>query len=39
MAIKVAMVGAGSIGFTPRLIRDLQAVPELHDKHFAFTDI
>ena len=39
MAIKVAMIGAGSIGFTRRLMRDLLAVPELQDTHFAFTDI
>lgn len=39
MAIKVAMIGAGSIGFTRRLMRDILAVPELADTHFAFTDI
>src|SRR5262245_19874953 len=33
------MIGAGSIGFTRRLMRDLLAVPELSDAHFAFTDI
>ncbi len=37
--IKVAMIGAGSIGFTRRLMRDLLAVSELQDTHFAFTDI
>jgi len=37
--IKIAMIGAGSIGFTRRLMRDLLAVPELQDTHFAFTDI
>ncbi len=39
MAIKIAMIGAGSIGFTRRLMRDLLAVPELADTRFAFTDI
>src|SRR5262245_46506233 len=39
MAIKVAMVGAGSIGFTRRLMGDLLAVPEFADTIFAFTDI
>ena len=39
MALKIAMIGAGSIGFTRRLMGDLLAVPELHDTHFAFMDI
>ncbi len=39
MSIKVAMIGAGSIGFTRRLLRDLLAVPELADTTFAFMDI
>ena len=39
MSIKVAMIGAGSIGFTRRLMRDILAVPELADTTFAFTDI
>ena len=39
MAIKIAMIGAGSIGFTRRLMRDMLAVPELQDTHFAFTDL
>ena len=39
MPIKIAMIGAGSIGFTRRLMRDLLAVPELADTHFAFMDI
>ena len=39
MAIKIAMIGAGSIGFTRRLMRDLLAVPELQDTTFAFSDI
>lgn len=39
MGIRIAMIGAGSIGFTRRLMRDILAVPELQDTHFAFTDI
>src|SRR3954469_11574575 len=33
------MIGAGSIGFTRRLMRDILAVPELADTEFALTDI
>lgn len=39
MPLKIAMIGAGSIGFTRRLMRDIVAVPELADTVFAFTDI
>ncbi len=39
MSIKVAMIGAGSIGFTRRLAQDILTVPELQDTEFAFTDI
>jgi alpha-galactosidase len=39
MPLKIAMVGAGSIGFTRRLMQDILSVPELADTHFAFTDI
>ena len=39
MPIKVAFIGAGSIGFTRRLLQDLLTVPELADTTFAFTDI
>jgi alpha-galactosidase len=39
MAIKVAFIGAGSVGFTRRLFRDLLSVAELADTHFAMTDI
>ena len=39
MAIKIAFIGAGSVGFTRRLFRDVLTVPELQDTHFAFTDI
>jgi alpha-galactosidase len=36
---KVAMIGAGSIGFTRRLMHDLLAVPEFDHMEFALTDI
>jgi len=39
MAIKVAFIGAGSVGFTRRLFRDILTVPELRDTRFAMTDI
>jgi len=39
MAIKIAMIGAGSIGFTRRLLQDVLTVPELADTQFALTDI
>lgn len=39
MPIKIAMIGAGSIGFTRRLMQDILAVPQLADTVFAFTDI
>jgi len=38
MGIKVAFIGAGSVGFTRGLMRDILAVPELADTHFALTD-
>ena len=39
MPIKIAMIGAGSIGFTRRLMHDILAVPELADTTFALMDI
>jgi alpha-galactosidase len=33
------MIGAGSIGFTRKLLADVLAVPELNDTTFAFMDI
>lgn len=39
MPLKIAMIGAGSIGFTRRLMRDVLSVPELQDSVFAFADI
>lgn len=37
--MKIAMIGAGSIGFTRRLLQDLVSVPELSGTQFAFADI
>ena len=39
MPIKIAMIGAGSIGFTRRLMQDILGVSELHETTFALTDI
>lgn len=39
MPVKVAVIGAGSIGFTRKLMQDILSVPELQDTIFAFTDI
>ena len=39
MSFKVAFIGAGSIGFTRRLLADLLTVPEFRDIEVAFTDI
>jgi alpha-galactosidase len=39
MPLRIAMIGAGSIGFTRRLMADILTVPELCDTVFAFTDI
>jgi alpha-galactosidase len=39
MAFRITFIGAGSIGFTRKLVADLLAVPEFADVEFAFTDI
>lgn len=39
MPLKIAMIGAGSVGFTRRLMRDLLTVPEFADTQFALMDI
>ncbi len=39
MGIKIAFIGAGSIGFTRTLMRDVLGVPELQDTAFSFMDI
>ena len=35
MAVKVAVIGAGSIGFTRKLMADILCVPELADTRIA----
>ena len=39
MALRIAMIGAGSVGFTRRLIQDILTVPEFADTTFALTDL
>ncbi len=39
MSFKVAIIGAGSVGFTKTLISDLLRVPEFSGVEFALTDI
>jgi alpha-galactosidase len=39
LSLKIAMIGAGSVGFTRRLMYDLLSVPEFNDTHFALMDI
>jgi alpha-galactosidase/6-phospho-beta-glucosidase family protein len=39
MPIKIAIIGAGSLGFTRKLVADLLPVPEFSDVEIALTDI
>ena len=39
MPLKIAVIGAGSVGFTRGITRDILAVPELQDATFAYHDI
>lgn len=39
MSFRITFIGAGSIGFTRRLVADLLTVPEFASAEFAFTDI
>ena len=39
MAKKIAFIGAGSIGFTKALVRDILSFPALQDSHIALMDI
>ena len=39
MTLKIAMIGAGSVGFTRRLMMDLLTVPEFADTEFSLMDI
>ena len=37
--MKIAFIGAGSIGFTRELLADILTVPEFRSCEIAFTDI
>src|SRR5271163_2526486 len=37
--MKIAIIGAGSVGFTRKLVTDVLCVPELQDVDIALTDI
>ena len=37
--LKIAIIGAGSVGFTKKLVSDLVSVPEFRSAEFALTDI
>lgn len=39
MSFKIAFIGAGSVGFTRKLLSDLLTVPAFRDVEVAFTDI
>jgi len=39
MSFKIAFIGAGSLGFTRGLLRDILSVEELRDIQIAFTDV
>ena len=39
MPLRIAFIGAGSVGFCRRLAQDVLTVPELRDTHFALHDI
>ncbi len=38
-SLRIAMIGAGSVGFTRRLLRDILTVPELQEVEFRLMDI
>lgn len=39
MSFKIAIIGAGSVGFTKKLFTDILCVPEFQDVEFALTDV
>ena len=39
MSFKITFIGAGSIGFTRKLVKDLLTVPEFNDIEIALMDI
>lgn len=38
-SFKIAIIGAGSVGFTKKLFTDILCVPEFADIEFALTDV
>ncbi|ESX18765.1 alpha-galactosidase [Mesorhizobium sp. LSHC422A00] len=39
MSFKIAIIGAGSVGFTKKLFTDILCIPEFSDIEFALTDL
>jgi alpha-galactosidase len=39
MTFEIAIIGAGSVGFTRKLFTDILSVPEFHGVEFALTDV
>ena len=39
MSFKIAIIGAGSVGFTKKLVQDLLKVPEFEEVEFALSDV
>ena len=39
MSFKIAIIGAGSVGFTKKMFTDILCVPEFRDIEFALTDL
>ncbi|MGN6774676.1 family 4 glycosyl hydrolase, partial [Rhizobium sp.] len=39
MSFKIAIIGAGSVGFTKKLFTDILCVPEFRDIEYALTDM
>jgi alpha-galactosidase len=39
MSVKIAVVGAGSVGFTRAMIHDILCIPELQDAEVSLTDL
>ena len=37
--MRIAFIGAGSVGFTQKLVRDILTVPELQETEFSLQDI
>lgn len=39
MSFKIAFIGAGSVGFTRKLVQDILSVPEFHDVEISMMDV